>query len=115
MKDLAKDKRGYLQTNQQLQVYKQPESPEQEPTVVENVWAMGDCAQIKDHFLPATAQVSKSQLLFKSHFVDGGTSRSPTNRESFWPKFYPVKSRNPLRSALSTSIEVSVTSCVTLA
>jgi NADH dehydrogenase FAD-containing subunit len=57
IKDLAKDKRGYLQTNAELQVYKQPEVPEQEPTVVENVWAMGDCAQIKDHFLPATAQV----------------------------------------------------------
>lgn len=58
IKDLAKDERGYLQTNQQLQVYKQPDESAQEPTALENVWAMGDCAQIKDHFLPATAQVS---------------------------------------------------------
>lgn len=89
--DLAKDKRGYLQTNQQLQVYKQPDAPEQEPVVWENVWAMGDCAQIKDYFLPATAQVSISHRAPKSDLLMSPTCRLPINRESSWPRYYPAK------------------------
>jgi NADH dehydrogenase FAD-containing subunit len=61
---VIKDKRGFLQTNQQLQILRESASAEQEPEAVSNVYAMGDCAHIKDHFLPATAQVSS--LLFGS-------------------------------------------------
>lgn len=56
MRGVVKDKRGFLQTNQQLQILKAPSAGE-EPEPLQNVYAMGDCAHIKDHFLPATAQV----------------------------------------------------------
>ncbi|KAJ9125711.1 hypothetical protein QFC24_002495 [Naganishia onofrii] len=57
IRGIAKDKRGFLQTNEELQLLKEPVSDGPVPAAVENVYAMGDCAQIKDHFLPATAQV----------------------------------------------------------
>ncbi|KAI5453063.1 hypothetical protein NCC49_006092 [Naganishia albida] len=82
--DLAKDKRGYLQTNQQLQVYKQRDAPEQEPVVLENVWAMGDCAQIKDYFLPATAQVANQQGVFLAKVLSGQVTEPAQKRFEYF-------------------------------
>ena len=61
MRGVAKDKRGFLQTNQQLQIFKESNA-HQDPEPLQDVYAMGDCAQIKDHFLPATAQVGRQAL-----------------------------------------------------
>ena len=50
---VKKDKKESIITNDKMQVIKE------DGTVLENVYALGDCAQIEGNPLPATAQVSR--------------------------------------------------------
>jgi len=59
---LQKDKRGSILTNDQLQVLAKSTADGEAGTALPDVYAMGDCAQIDGHPLPATAQVSKADF-----------------------------------------------------
>jgi hypothetical protein len=55
---IKKDKKDSLIVNEQLQAIVASEDEGSTPRVLTDVYAMGDCAQIDGHPLPATAQVN---------------------------------------------------------
>ena len=59
---LQRDKKKSFVVTEELQVLNRPTVEGQRGEVVPDVWAMGDCAQIDGHPLPATAQVSRRLL-----------------------------------------------------
>lgn len=69
--EAAKDKSGSLQTNGHMQLLQagedgrpatsNPGSNGDDAPVLDGVYALGDCAQIVDYSLPATAQVASQK------------------------------------------------------
>ncbi|OQR89650.1 NADH-ubiquinone oxidoreductase, partial [Thraustotheca clavata] len=72
----TKSKRGNILTNQFCQVMGAPSSPlDKEPLLGlasnSSVFAIGDCAEIQDYPLPATAQKAQGQALFLLSLLQG--------------------------------------------
>lgn len=96
MKGVIKDKRGFLQTNQQLQILKEADEGK-EPEPLQDVYAMGDCAHIQDHFLPATAQVRHRAFLSASHFLTLGDSQVANQQGIFLAKVLSGQIADPAK------------------
>jgi NADH dehydrogenase FAD-containing subunit len=62
LESLQRDKKKSFVVTEELQVLNRPTVEGRRGEVVPDVWAMGDCAQIDGHPLPATAQVSRRLL-----------------------------------------------------
>ncbi|CAO3596211.1 unnamed protein product [Absidia cylindrospora] len=66
LQDVAKDERSHrILTNEKLQVL---DNQDKEP--YPNVYALGDCATILDHDLPATAQVANQKAIYLSKVLN---------------------------------------------
>ena len=68
---LQRDKKDSFVVTEDLQVMEKSDVEGQRGELIPDVWAMGDCAQIEGHPLPATAQVSRdgtcAQRLSRTH------------------------------------------------
>lgn len=77
--EAKKDKSGALLTNGLLQLLAAGEGEATvEGKTVEGVYSLGDCAQIVDYSLPATAQVASQKAKYLANLLNGKTKTSST-------------------------------------
>ncbi|DBA01620.1 TPA: hypothetical protein N0F65_011376 [Lagenidium giganteum] len=76
----SKSKRGNILTNEFCQVVGAPEVEPSAPfglPLRSNVFSIGDCAEIQDYPLPATAQKAQSQAEWLAHLLRGKSGQPP--------------------------------------